>query len=117
MTRNDIAKICHEVNRAYCEALGDKSQLPWDEAPEWQRSSAIHGVEFHLANPDSKPSDSHDSWMREKLNSGWKFGAVKDPENKRHPCILPFNTLPVEQQAKDFLFLAVVRSLEPFIDL
>ncbi len=32
-----IAKTCHEVNRAYCIGTGDLSQLPWDQAPEWQK--------------------------------------------------------------------------------
>jgi hypothetical protein len=34
MTTTDIAKVCHETNRAYCETLGDNSQPPWEEAPE-----------------------------------------------------------------------------------
>lgn len=28
-----VARICHEVNRAYCEALGDTSQVSWEDAP------------------------------------------------------------------------------------
>jgi hypothetical protein len=42
----DIARVCHEVNRAYCTSLGDESQLPWDSAPQWQKDSAINGVRF-----------------------------------------------------------------------
>ena len=30
------AKTAHEVNRAYCQGLGDYSQLHWEEAPDWQ---------------------------------------------------------------------------------
>lgn len=50
-----IAKICHEANRAYCQALGDNSQVPWGEAPDWQKQSAVKGVEFHLSNPEAPP--------------------------------------------------------------
>lgn len=39
------ARAAHEVNRAYCIALGDTSQPSWDEAPEWQRESAKKGVQ------------------------------------------------------------------------
>jgi hypothetical protein len=112
MTNEEIAQVAHEVNRAYCQALGDESQKPWSEAPDWQKQSAIHGVKFHIDHPDSKPSDSHESWLAEKKSAGWTYGEVKDPEKKTHPCFKPFNELPKEQQAKDFLFLAVVRSLE-----
>lgn len=103
-----IARLCHAVNRAYCLSLGDTSQPSWKEAPQWQRDSAIAGVQFHLAHSDAKPSDSHESWMKDKLAAGWKFGPVKDAEKKEHPCLVPYDQLPKEQQAKDFLFLGVV---------
>jgi len=28
----NIAKVCHEANRAYCESIGDNSQLSWEDA-------------------------------------------------------------------------------------
>jgi hypothetical protein len=103
-----IAMLCHEVNAAYCRSLGDDSQPPWDAAPEWQRTSAVNGVLFHLANPDAGDSASHDNWMAEKLADGWKFGETKDPEKKLHPCLVPFDQLPSEQQLKDTLFRTIV---------
>lgn len=103
-----IAKKCHEMNRAYCGALGDDSQLPWDEAPEWQRQSAVNGVLFHIDHQEAGPDASHNRWMDEKLADGWEYGPIKDPELKQHPCIVPFSSLPKEQQAKDSLFKAVV---------
>jgi len=111
MKPEQIAKVCHEVNRAYCASLGDNSQPEWSAAPEWQRESALKGVLFHIEHPDSKPSNSHESWLAEKYAAGWKFGPMKDPEKREHPCCVPYEQLPKEQQAKDFLFLAVVRSL------
>lgn len=114
MNVTNIAMVCHEVNRAYCKALGDDSQQPWDEAPQWQRDSAINGVKFTLANPDAPPSASHDSWLAEKREAGWKYGAVKNPDAKEHPCFVPYEQLPVEQRAKDYIFQAVVRSLGKF---
>ena len=49
--------------------------------------------------------------MALKLSQGWKCGPVKDPGIKEHPCLVPHDELPEEQQAKDDLFLAVVRAL------
>lgn len=106
-----IARVAHEVNRAYCLALGDKSQPAWEDAPEWQRSSAIAGVEFHLCNPHADASASHEHWMRQKHEDGWTYGPVKDPERKQHPCMVPFEQLPLEQQVKDHLFRAVVHAI------
>lgn len=112
MTAIDIARVCHEVNRAYCRALGDNSQPAWDDAPEWQRTSAINGVLFHSVNPDAGPDHSHNEWLAEKRATGWKFGPVKDAEKKEHPCFVPYEQLPVEQKVKDYLFGAVVRALK-----
>lgn len=39
-------------------------------------------------------------------------GKKKNPEKKTHPCIVPFEKLPKEQQTKDVLFMAVVRSFD-----
>ena len=107
-----IAKVAHEVNRALCQAFGDDSQVPWEEAPEWQRSSAINNVEFHIAHPDAGPEHSHNSWMTDKLNSGWKWGPVKDAEKKEHPSICAYQQLPPHEKAKDYLFCAVVNVLK-----
>jgi hypothetical protein len=111
----DIAMICHEANRALCLSQGDNSQPRWGEAPVWQVDSAIAGVMFHLDHPGSNPEDSHNAWLKQKEADGWKYGATKDPEKKEHPCFVPFTELPREQQAKDHLFLAIVRAMEPFI--
>lgn len=113
----DVARLCHEVNRGYCAALGDTSQLPWDEAPDWQKTSAINGVKFILANLDAPPSASHESWVKEKLADGWTRGDVKDPAKKEHPCMVPFVDLPVEQKAKDFIFGAIVRTVLDIDDI
>lgn len=111
LSNEAIARVCHEVNRAYCASIGDHSQLRWEDAPDWQKQSAVNGVSFTLASPDAKPSDSHVSWLAEKERDGWKYGPVKDPAKKEHPCFVPYDELPVEQRTKDYLFQAVVRAL------
>lgn len=111
MKAEQIAKVAHEVNRAYCQSLGDTSQPAWEDAPDWQKSSAINGVNFHLANPDAGPDHSHNEWLKEKRESGWKYGPVKNPEAKEHPCFVPYEELPIEQKAKDYLFRGVVHAL------
>ncbi len=111
MNINKIAKVSHEINRAYCKAIGDDSQVAWEDAPEWQRESAINGVKFHLETPSASPAESHASWLAEKAADGWTWGPVKDPENKEHPCFCRYTELPAEQRAKDHLFIAVVAQL------
>lgn len=111
VTVSQIAKICHNVNKAYCENQNDFSQPNWDEAPEWQKTSAINGVNYHLEN-EVTPEMSHESWLKQKLNEGWVYGKEKNPELKTHPCIMRYDQLPKFQRTKDSLFKAVVDSFK-----
>lgn len=114
MTPDDIARVCYEVNKAYCEALGDLSQPAWEEAEDWRRSSVFSGVGLHMMG-DFSPEISHLNWVNCKLDEGWKYGLEKDPVAKTHPSMVPFERLPREQQIKDHLFRAVVHALRPML--
>jgi hypothetical protein len=106
-----IARVAHQVNRAYCLAIGDSSQHHWDDAPDWQQESAINGVKAHLENPRMTPEMSHEAWMADKEKAGWKYGPIKDVDKKEHPCFVPYKYLPVVQRTKDYLFASVVKAL------
>lgn len=108
----DIAKVCHEANRAFCETQGDMSQPQWEHAPGWQQKSAVAGVKHRIEYPMSTPSDSHRSWLAQKEADGWVYGEKKDPDAKTHPCMVPYDQLPAFQKAKDSLFISVVDSLK-----
>ena len=112
LTVEDIARGCHTANRSYCQSIGDDSQPEWESAPEWQKNSAVDGVKFRLANPQSTPADSHANWLRDKERDGWKYGPVKDPVKKEHPCFVSYDQLPEEQRTKDHIFMAVVDGLK-----
>lgn len=105
------AKVAHNVNQAYCRAIGDPTQEDWENCPKWQRESCIAGVKFHLEHPDSTPEDSHKSWLEHKERDGWTYGQVKDEALKTHPCFVPYDQLPLEQRVKDYLFKAVIDSI------
>jgi len=107
-----IAKVCHEANRAWCEANGDFSQSVWKDAPENIKQSAIAGVEFHIDNPDADAEASHNEWFLFKQKDGWGYGDVKDAVKKTHPCMVPYESLSVVEQKKDFLFKSIVNALK-----
>lgn len=111
MQIEQIAQVCHAVNRAYCQAIGDDSQVPWEEAANWQQESAVRGVRFALANPSSPISAQHEAWLADKQADGWIWGPFKDSARKEHPAMVPYAELPQEQRVKDYLFRAVVSSL------
>jgi hypothetical protein len=115
MTPEQVAHICHEANRAFCATLQDNTQSSWEEAPQWQKDSAINGVNFHLQalldGVAPQPEASHENWLRQKEVEGWKYGPVKDASKKEHPCFVPYAELPIEQRAKDYIFVGIVEAV------
>lgn len=105
-----IARVTHEVNRAIqISQLDPAPSLSWDDAPEWQRESARQGV--FSALDGATPEQLHESWLRFKADDGWSYGEVKDEAAKTHPCFVPYEELPPGQRLKDYVFQAVVISM------
>jgi RyR domain len=106
----EIARVCHEANRALQHVNGEPDPSPaWDDAPEWQRESAAEGVE--KAQAGATPEQLHESWCQFKLADGWRHGETKDAGAKTHPCLVPYAELPEGQRRKDALFHAIVEAM------
>lgn len=103
-----VARLCHEVNRAVCMVNGDGSQVAWEDAPDWQKQSAMDGVRKAVVAPFLSPAENHEGWMEIKLRDGWRYGPIKDASQKVHPCLLPYKSLPPHEKIKDQIFMAVV---------
>ena len=105
-----IAEVCHMINKAFCESLGDKSQVSWEDAPENIKKSAIDGVGYHILNPDATPENSHEKWLKFKEEDGWTYGPIKDSEKKEHPCMVPYEKLNQFDRSKDYIFRQCVHA-------
>lgn len=111
MYLKEIAFICHEANRCLQLVNGEGViSLPWPELDQETMESAIDGVD-NIIETDATPEESHANWMQFKTEHGWKYGEVKDPEAKTHPCLVPYEDLPENQKIKDSLFHAIVNAL------
>lgn len=121
MDVRQIAKLCYEANRAYCQIMEDDSAYlsarvrldvppPWGEASEHVVRSVIEGVEYHRANPHAGASDSHENWLAFKRREGWTYGEQKSEPFKTHPLIVPYADLDVSHKLKDHLFVAIVHA-------
>ena len=109
ITVDEIGRVCHEANRAYCHFTGDPGLPAWDDlSPDYRASTAL-GV--RLALEGSTPERSHTAWVSERLGAGWVYGPVLDREKKIHPNLVPYDQLPLAQRVKDHLFLAIVQAL------
>jgi hypothetical protein len=111
MTEDErTARLVHEVNRAWQGEHGDEApSVPWDSESEHIRQTTIAGV--RRARTGVTPQQHHDAWCQAKRAAGWVYGPAKNEEAKTHPCLRPYDQLPDYQQAKDRVFIAIVREL------
>lgn len=115
MDRKEAIEVCakaaHEVNRVFCEGLGDTSQKPWGEAEEWQKKASREGVKNIFEGKIDGSGQMHEEWAKDKVKDGWTYGPVKDSVKKTHPSLVPFEELSFPEQAKDVLFLTTVQAI------
>jgi len=93
MTDEQIAHVCYEANRAYCDAINDLVPTRWDDLADDLKQSAIRGVQFTLQNA-STPQLQHEAWRTERIAQGWVHGPVLDRAQKIHPNLIDYNDLP-----------------------
>lgn len=75
-------------------------------------AAAIEGVRrVRREGASLSPRDHHDAWVAFLLVRGWRPGPGKDPENKIHPNLVPWDELSPEQRDKDRVFIGIVVSL------
>jgi RyR domain len=48
----------------------------------------------HLALCNALEKQKHENWVRERTNSGWRYGIKFDADEKTHPLILSWTDLP-----------------------
>ena len=111
MTYEEIARIAHYANKAYCESLEDWSQPEWYDLSDEAQESVIKGTQFASLYPQASCEALHEEGRSNKFSDGWVYGLEKSDSLKVHPCLLPFESLPPEQKVKDELFKAVVQAL------
>lgn len=111
-----LARIVHQANKAYCESIGDTSQVDWENASESIQKAAKSGVKAIIDNPNVTPADLHDAWSKERIDDGWVYGEVKDEDKKTHPCLVPYDKLPPHQRFKDHLFNNIVKTYVDFMN-
>jgi hypothetical protein len=100
------AMLCHNVTKALNDAHNEYT-VPW----EANKGSVLNGIRRYLANPNETPEENHNAWWAYKASEGWKYGVSKDLKAKTHPCMVPYDSLPPIQQAKDLIFRAIVKTM------
>lgn len=43
----------------------------------------------------------HEAWVKSRIDQGWTYGAERNDAEKKHPCLVPYEELPEEENAYD----------------
>jgi len=104
------AKVAYEALQRYRESIGEPSTKDSIiHAPLWQQSSILKGVTVVEGGATSR--ELHESWCADMQALGWQFGKTYDVDAKRHPDLIPFYQLKLEQVMALILFGDVVRAM------
>jgi hypothetical protein len=79
----------------------------------WDRDEAFRAqfvqVVERQCGPDrqTSPVDLHADWVRAYKAMGWVYGPVRDPEQRTHPDLVPYQDLDQLERDKDAVFVAL----------
>lgn len=95
----DLARICHEAHLALRIGLNDSADdMHFDALPQERKDLVID--EVRRFREGQSLETVHAAWVNWMLERGWRWGIYRNREEKIHPNLVPYDQLPVEEQAK-----------------
>src|ERR1043165_8176550 len=111
-----IARIIHDAVYAVNHDIEGRGDYPrWEDRSDVDRQMYIDALVKVMADKTMTPERLHGVWMESKIADGWTYGPTRDYIRKTHPSIVSYDRLSTLEQAKDILFLNMVRALEPLL--
>lgn len=54
-----------------------------------------------MALAEELAKNVHEVWAKNRMEQGWTFGEERNDENKKHPCLVPYEELSEEEKDYD----------------
>lgn len=107
-----IARSVHNLN-ASIKADHEQEIEFWHELhPDaWQRADTFRQINLLRDNPDMTAQEEHVRWLSARLEDGWQYGAVRNPDKKESPLLVPWEKLPFVNRALSESGFSVIRIL------
>lgn len=98
--RREALQVMHRFRKSLID-MPSREKEGHNYRPKPVDTSAIElGHLEHLG--DVLARNCHDMWALERLKQGWHYGKERDDLRKRHPNLVPYKLLSVEEQAFDY---------------
>ena len=108
-----IACTAHEAVKAWARTQGDYSHEIWANTSAEHKDGMREGVLARLENPDETTEANHERWLAARLSEGWRYGKERDEWNRISPALVPWEDLPATYRARNEIFMAIVKALDP----
>lgn len=97
-----IYLICRK-RKARFSAAGAKGQPATCETytPVPMDTSDVELPEELQELAESIAANVHEVWSAGRISDGWSYGPVRDDQNKKHPCLVPYDELPESEKEYD----------------
>jgi hypothetical protein len=106
-----------EVEKIVSGFANENPDLDFDIETHANFQSSIEKKKFSLDNVNylsfctALAKQKHDDWMKEKIESDWRYGPELDVDQKTHPLLLPWEQLPDRYKEPDFMLPQKMLSL------
>jgi hypothetical protein len=112
MTRTEqIAKATHDIVRAFQKGSQQTFSPIWENTNDEEKQDMICNVFLVRGDPYITPKEIHAEWLKKKKEDGWVYAGNKITRLKRHPCLLNWNMIGREEQAKYFIISTIIKSI------
>jgi hypothetical protein len=109
-----IEHLCycaHQVHRTYISFLGENLEPTWGNMSPDTKASLRDAVGA-VIDGTTDPKALHERWLRYRKANGWKLGKARDKRAKVDPFLVAWEELPLWQQTKAKLIIAVVLAID-----
>jgi len=87
-------------------------QMGWEMRPKGSEGELIAEIPEDIV--EALAVVEHEDWMQERLGNGWRYGEVKDQENRISPHLVPYEQL--SEKIKD-LDRDAIRNIPTLLDM
>lgn len=99
LTDEDLARICHEAHLALRIGLNHSADdMHFDALPQERKDLVIN--EVRMFREGKTLAEVHQAWVEWMTKQGWRWGIYRNKYEKIHPNLVPYDQLPLSEQAK-----------------
>lgn len=105
-----IAQECHKMHNLICKSQGEPTR-EWSDLPKAHIDTITSSIQLIQEGKVNDPKDSHNNFMRKKLDDGWTWGEKWCDVNKTNPRLCLFENMTPINLLKEEVFIATVKML------